>query len=159
MKTITFVILTSLFFSTNLFAQKGKWQDEELRAKFEELEKIKLIETLQMDEETTLRFFARKSEHKTQQDQIQDKIRTDTDNLEDLLKSGRAVTAEELKSKINEINNLQLEFEKNRVAFINSLSDILSYDQIAELIIFEKRFRNEVRKMIMRDRKPPDDQE
>jgi len=159
MKVMTFVILASLFFSTILFAQKGKWQDEELRAKFENLEKIKLIETLQMDEETTLRFFARQSEHKTQQEQIQDKIRTNTDNLEDLLQSEKTVTAEELKSKINEINNLQLQLEKNRVEFINSLSDILSYKQVAQLIIFEKRFRNEVRKMIMRDRKPPNDEE
>lgn len=159
MKALSVIVLLVLFFSANLFPQKGKWQDEELRAKFEELEKIKLIETLQMDEETTLRFFARQSEHKLEQDEIQDNIRANIDNLDVMLKSGRVVTNEELKSKINEINNLQLQFEKNRVDFINSLSDILSYEQIAQLIIFEKRFRNEVRKLIMRDRRPPDDQE
>ncbi|MDH3269458.1 MAG: hypothetical protein OEM46_11460 [Ignavibacteria bacterium] len=159
MKAVSLIVLTVLFFSTNLFSQKGKWKDEEMRARFEELENIKLIETLQMDEETTLRFFSRKSEHKLQQNEIQGKIRTDIDNLAVILKSGRAVTTEDLKSKINEINNLQLQFEKNRVDFINSLSDILSYEQIAKLIIFEKRFRNEVRKLIMRDRRPPIDQE
>jgi hypothetical protein len=159
MKAINLIVLTVLFFSTNIFSQKGKWQDEEMRAKFEELENIKLIETLKMDEETTLRFFSRKTEHKSQQDEIQEQIRTSIDNLDVILKSGRAVTTEELKSKINEINNLQMQFEKNRVDFINSLSDILSYEQIAELIIFEKRFRNEVRKLLMRDRPPPIDQE
>ena len=155
MKVLVSIISVILLFSSVLMAQKGKWEDEELRAKFEELEKIKLIEVLQMDEETTLRFFARQSEHKKQQGEIQDKIRSDTDNLEALLKSDKSVNTEELKSKINEINNLQLQLEKNRVDFINSLSDILSYEQIAQLIIFEKRFRNEVRKMIMRDRRPP----
>ena len=155
MKVVVSIISVALLFSSVLFAQKGKWEDEELRAKFEELEKIKLIEVLQMDEETTLRFFARQSEHKKQQDEIQDNIRTNSDNLEALLKSEKSVSTEELKSKINEINNLQLQLDKNRVDFINSLSDILSYEQIAQLIIFEKRFRNEVRKMIMKDRRPP----
>lgn len=159
MKVLILLVLTVLFFSTNLFSQKGKWQDEEMRAKFEELENIKLIETLKMDEETTLRFFSRKSEHKLQQDEIQQKIREDIENLDVILKSGRAVTTEELKSKIDEINNLELQLEKNKVDFLNSLSDILSYEQIAELIIFEKRFRNEVRKLLMRDRRPPIDQE
>ena len=159
MKAVNLLVLTVLFFSTNLFPQKGKWQDEEMRAKFEELENIKLIETLQMDEETSLRFFSRKSEHKLQQDEIQEKIREDIENLDVILKSGRAVTTEELKSKIDEINNLELQLEKNKVEFLNSLTDILSYEQIAELIIFEKRFRNEVRKLLMRDRRPPIDQE
>ena len=159
MKTVSLIVLSVLFLSTNLFPQKGKWQDEEMRAKFEELENIKLIEALRMDEETTLRFFSRKTEHKLQQAEIQEQIQANTDNLDLLLKSGRVVTTEELKSKINDINNLQLQFEKNRVDFINSLSDILSYEQIAQFIIFEKRFRNEVRKMIMKDRKPPIDQE
>jgi len=159
MKVLSLLVLTVLFFSTNLFSQKGKWQDEEMRAKFEELENIKLIETLQMDEETSLRFFSRKSEHKLQQDEIQEKIREDIENLDVILKSGRAVTTEELKSKIDEINNLELQLEKNKVEFLNSLTDILSYEQIAELIIFEKRFRNEVRKLLMRDRRPPIDQE
>lgn len=159
MKVLVSILSITLLLSSVLFAQKGKWQDDEMRAKFEELEKIKLIEVLQMDEETTLRFFARQSEHKKQQDEIQDKIHTNSDNIEALLKSEKTVSSEELKSKIDEINKLQLQLEKNRVDFINSLSDILSYEQIAQLIIFEKRFRNEVRKMIMKDRRPPLDQE
>jgi len=155
MKAVSLIVLIVLFFSINLFSQKGKWRDEEMRAKFEELENIKLIETLRMDEETTLRFFARKSEHKLQQYEIQEKIKSNIDNLDVLLKSGRAMNTEELKSKIDEINNLELQLDKNKVEFVNSLLDLLSYEQIAELIIFEKRFRNEVRKLLMRNRRPP----
>lgn len=159
MKGLSIIFLLVMFFSTNLFSQKGKWQDEEMRERFEELEKIKLIETLQMNEETTLRFFARQSEHKLQQNEIHEKIKVNINDLDVMLKSGRAVVTEELKSKISEINSLQLQIEKNRVDFINSLDDILSYEQIAKMIIFEKTFRNEVRKMIMRDRRPPINQE
>jgi preprotein translocase subunit YajC len=144
-----------IFLSGNLLAQREKWHDEDAKAKFEQLEKIKLIETLEMDEETTLRFFARRTEHKKQQDEIQKNIQEMIDNLDVIFKSGRAVTVEEIKADINEINNLQIQLDKNRVDFINSLSDILSYEQIAKLLVFEKRFRNEVRKLIMKERKPP----
>jgi len=159
MKNINFSLLILLMLSTTLFAQRGKWQDEEAREKFEQLEKIKLIETLEMDEETTLRFFARRSEHRKQQDEIQEKIRQKIDNLDVIFKSGRVATVDEIKSGVNEINNLQLQFDKGRVDFVNSLSDILSYEQIAKLIIFEKRFRNEVRKLLIKERKPPIDPE
>ncbi|HSW54135.1 MAG TPA: hypothetical protein VLH59_03530 [Ignavibacteriaceae bacterium] len=159
MKNINLSLLILLMLSTTLFAQRGKWQDEEAREKFEQLEKIKLIETLEMDEETTLRFFARRSEHRKQQDEIQEKIRQKIDNLDVIFKSGRVATVDEIKSDVNEITNLQLQFDKGRVDFVNSLSDILSYEQIAKLIIFEKRFRNEVRKLLIKERRPPIDPE
>ena len=159
MKSINLSFLILLMITTTLIAQKGKWQDEEAREKFEQLEKIKLIETLGMDEETTLRFFARRSERRKLQDETQEKIQQKIDNLDAMLKSGKVESVEEIKTSINEINNLQLKFDKGRVDFVNSLSDILSYEQIGKLIIFEKRFRNEVRKMLIKERRPPVDPE
>lgn len=159
MKNIGLVILFVLFFSMIIHPQKGKWKDDEAKEKLEQLEKIKLIEVLQMDEETTLRFFSRKSEHKKQQEELHKQLHESIDYLETIFKSGRAVTNDELKTNIAEINNLQLQIEKNRIDFINSLNDILSYEQIAKLIIFEKQFRNEVRRLIMKERRAPIDQE
>jgi len=159
MKSFLKITFLSLLLFASLFAQKDKWQDDNMRQKFEELEKIKLIETLQMDEETTLRFFSRQSEHKNEQREIMDEIKQDIDDLDAMLKSGRPVTTEELKKKISDINDLELKLDQNRVAFINSLSDILSYEQIAQLIIFERTFRNEVRKMIMKDRRQQKNQD
>jgi len=159
MKSLLKITFFSLLLFASLFAQKEKWQDDNMREKFEELEKIKLIETLQMDEETTLRFFSRQSEHKNEQREIMDEIKKDIDDLDAMLKSGRPVTTEELKKKINDINDLELKLDQNRVAFISSLSDILSFEQIAQLIIFERTFRNEVRKMIMKDRRQQKNQD
>jgi hypothetical protein len=155
MKTFNLTLLLVIIFSLNHFAQKGRWQDEEAREKFEQLEKIKLIETLELDEETTLRFFARRSEHRKQQDEIQQTIQQKIDDLDVIFKSGRVAAADEIKKSINEINELQLKFDKNRMEFINSLSDIMSYEQIAKLMIFEKRFRNELRKLIIKERRSP----
>jgi len=155
MKTTIIILISSFVFSGLLYSQREKWRDEEMRGKFEQLEKIKLIEALEMNEETTLRFFARKTEHQKQQEEIQQNIDKKIDALEIIFKSGRVATIDELKSNINEINTLRSELEKNRTDFINSLSDILSYDQIAKLIIFERNFRDQIRQLIMKDRKPP----
>ena len=159
MRNIYLILIMLLILPNSIFSQREKWRDDEMRAKFEQLEKIKLIETLEMNEETTLRFFSRKSEHQKQQDEIQDKIREKLDNLEVIFKSGRVATVDELKKNISEINALQSELEKNRIEFINSLSDILSYEQIAKLLIFERKFRDEIRRLIIKDRKPPLDRE
>jgi hypothetical protein len=159
MKAFSLLIICVLLVSVELFPQKGKLRNEEMRERFEELEKIKLIETLQMDEETTLRFFARQSAHKSEQKEIQEQIQTNIDELETIFVSGRAVTDADIQLKIDEINALQLQLETNRIEFLSSLYDILTVEQVAQLIIFEKKFRNEVRRMIMRDRKPPINQE
>lgn len=159
MKTTFKILIVSIIFSGVIFSQPERWRNEEMRGKFEQLEKIKLIEALNMNEETTLRFFARRSEHQKQQEEIQKKINEKIDNLELIFKSGRVATVDELKSNINEVNSLRSELEKNRTDFINSLSDILTYDQIAKLIIFERNFRDQVRKLIMKDRKPPPPEE
>jgi preprotein translocase subunit YajC len=159
MRTTYLILIILLILPNSIFSQREKWRDDEMRAKFEQLEKIKLIETLEMNEETTLRFFSRKSEQQKQQDEIQDKIREKIDNLEVIFKSGRVATVDELKKNISEINALQSELEKNRIEFINSLSDILSYEQIAKLLIFERKFRDEIRRLIIKDRKPPLDRE
>lgn len=155
MKLIFRIVLVSLIVSSGLYAQKGKMHDEEMRAKFEELEKIKLIEALHMNEETTLRFFARQTEHKEEQKAIMEELKAITDELDYILKSEKPAASEDLKSKINELNDLEFQLEVNRAEFINSLSDILTYEQIAQLIIFERSFRNEVRKMLMKERRPP----
>lgn len=155
MKLIFRIVLVSLIVSSGLYAQKGKMHDEEMRAKFEELEKIKLIEALHMNEETTLRFFARQTEHKEEQKAIMEELKAITDELDYILKSEQPAASEDLKSKINELNDLEFQLEVNRAEFINSLSDILTYEQIAQLIIFERSFRNEVRKMLMKERRPP----
>jgi preprotein translocase subunit YajC len=155
MKTAYLLLIISFVFSGLSYSQRDKWRNDEMKGKFEQLEKIKLIEALGMNEDTTLRFFARKSEQQKQQEEIQQKIDEKIDNLEIIFKSGRVATVDELKSNINEINTLRNELEKNRTDFINSLSDILSYDQIAKLIIFERNFRDQIRQLIMKDRKTP----
>lgn len=159
MKLIVSTLMLFTCISGLIFAQPDGWRKGEMKDRFDQLEKIKLIETLEMDEETTLRFFARKAEHEKEQDELQDEIKSNIEDLDVIFKSRRVATVEEIKLKIDRLNELHEQLAANRTAFINSLSEILSYEQIAKLLIFERKFREEIRRLIMKDRKPPRDRE
>jgi hypothetical protein len=59
----------------------------------------------------------------------------------------------QLKKMIDEYLNTRTEMDEERKAFINSLPDILTYKQIATLVAFEPRFRDEIRKILLEERK------
>ncbi len=117
-------------------------------SKISELEKIKLIEELQLDEETTLRFFSRRNLHQ----ETQKKIKSKRDSMLTIL--NRKIEKDDNKinyqNEIDEILFIDKKLLDERVKFFNSLSDIFSNKQIAQLLVFEKKFRSEIRKQILR---------
>ncbi len=119
--------------------------------KIEQLEKIKLIETLDMDEQTTLKFFARKNEHNNKMKQLMDESRQQLDAIDDKLKE-KPVNEKELNSMIDKYFTYENEIGKERQAFIRSVSDILTVTQIAKLVVFEKKFRDEIRDILFKTR-------
>ncbi len=66
-----------------------------------------------------------------------------SDNLQD----------EGLKDAIEELNLMHQKLVENKTNFIKSLNDILSYEQIAKLVLFERKFREELRRAIFKDRR------
>lgn len=142
------LILLVLFTSKMNFAQDNfPFIPSDPKGKLAQLEKVKLIETLKMDEETTLRFFARRTE-------FLDKIQLLNKNSMDLIaKLEKSFTEDKLseseyKNLIKEFNSNEEQMFKEKINFINSLNDILSEEQIAKMIVFEKKFREEIRKIL-----------
>ena len=122
------------------------------KGRLAELEKIKLIETLQMDEETTLRFFARRSEHMQDQRKVMKERKELLQELEIKFKNEEKLTDEEYQAKLDKLIQSEQIMLENRTKFFNSLTDILNYEQIAKLAVFEFSFMKEVRKVMRRGR-------
>lgn len=154
MRHLIILSLIFLVLSTVINAQMHQGRHDEVKEKIAQLEKIKLIEILNMDEETTLRFFSRRAEHQKQMDKLHKTLREKIDYLDVLLKSDRMILEGDLKAAIDEVLNLRGEIERKKNEYINSLDDILTYDQIAMLIVFEEKFRQELKRLILRERKP-----
>ena len=122
------------------------------KGRLAELEKIKLIETLQMDEETTLRFFSRRSEHMQDQKKVMKERKELLQELEIKFKNEEKLTDEEYQAKLDKLIQSERIMLENRTKFFNSLSDILNYEQMAKLAVFEFSFMKEVRKVMRRGR-------
>ena len=153
MKTF-FTLLIILSIIVPAFAQgNGPDKDRKGMGKIEELEKIKLIDVLQMNEETTLKFFARRSEYQRKVKDLITKANDQLDKISDYIKNNGEKNSTELKKMISDYLSYGQAIAKEKANFINSLNDILSYEQISKLLIFEKHFREELRKILFRSKK------
>lgn len=121
--------------------------------KIEQWEKIKLIETLNLDEETAVRFFTRKRENQLKVKEILDQRDAALDELENEIKNGSQKDEAVYKDQVNKLISLESRITSERENFIKSLGDLLTPLQIAKLIVFESKFRREVRETLMGRRK------
>jgi len=127
--------------------------------KINELEKIKLMEALNLDEATMVKFFARRKEF---QDKIQDLNRQKNDELDQLqnaLNSGDNSGKDEqfFRKDVDDIKAIELNIAKTKNDYFSSLKDILDQKQIAKLMVFERNFRRELREIIFKERKKNND--
>ena len=140
--------LISVFFMSFSFitAQRMHKPHKFMREKYRQLEKLKLLEVLQLDEETAIRFFSRRDKFYKEQKNILDKRKSLIEKAEVILenKSG------DYDSVINGIKNIEEELLKKRSDFIDSVKNILTKEQIVKMIIFDFRFKEEIRGILMK---------
>ena len=153
MKKSFMIMLALILLTPIIYSQQMKENKMKNREKLEQLEKIKLIESLDMDEDTSIRFFARRNESKREIQELEKKTDDIIFELEKSFNTEDKNQDEKQKQLISEMLKNRESIELKRNQFINSLGDILSTEQIAKLIVFEKKFRDEIRNVLF-DRKP-----
>ncbi len=152
MKTFFTIFFALALIFPALAQGNGQQRNRRGQGKIEELEKIKLIDALQMNEETTLKFFARRNEYQNKVKDLMADADTQLNKISDFVKNNGDKNSTEMKKMINEYLTFNEDIAKEKTNFINSLSDILSYEQISKLLVFEKHFREELRKLLFRPR-------
>jgi len=153
MKKLFMILFSIILITSIVYPQQMKEGKMKNREKLEQLEKIKLIESLDMDEDTSIRFFARRNESKREIQELEKKTEDIIFELEKSFNTEDKNQDEKQKQLISEMLKNRESIELKRNQFINSLGDILSTEQIAKLIVFEKKFRDEIRNVLF-DRKP-----
>ena len=148
--TICLVVIISFFG----IPQKMHDKQNKQRGKLEQLERIKLIDALELDEETAVRFFARRNQSKKEVDELEKRSDEIMIQLESTLVTEDSKQIEKQKSLVAELLKTRQQIEAEKQKFITSLSDILTTEQVVKLVIFEKRFREEIRDVLF-DRRPP----
>jgi len=148
MKNLFITLLTVILLTSISFPQQMKEKGMKNREKLEQLEKIKLIEALDLDEETSIRFFARRNDSKKEIQDLEMKAEDIISELEKSFNSENKNQSENQKQLISEMLKTRESIELKRNQFISSIYDILTVEQIGKLIVFEKKFRDEIRQVL-----------
>jgi hypothetical protein len=139
----------------SVVAQGRGPMSQKAHEKISELEKLKLMETLNLDESKMVKFFARRKEF---QDKIQDlnKQRNDVlDQVQNALNNEGNSSKDEqyYKKYVESIKTIDLNLVRARNEYFNSLRDILTQKQLAKLMVFERNFKKELRDIIFKERR------
>ncbi len=153
-KILIFLFVFS--FGVGFFAQSRsnkmmRMHDKMMRKHGKELrmlEQLKLIEYLNLNENEAVRFSARLNEYFKKQDLVRRKKKNLTDSLSTLI--DRKVGNKAYKKIVNQIFATDKLLIANKEAFLKKLTNFLSQEQIAKIVVFENRFKKDIMRMMLK---------
>ncbi len=162
---ILFVIMISIFLLCDtLFSQPpGEMFQERMGPeRIEKFKMMRLIEVLNLSEESAVRFSAKTNEHERRlrelgkmQDELQDKLDEYIKKAEETAKNKSRYEKQlkELQKQLDQFeeNHSKMLDEKKR--FLKELKELLDSEQMAKYYLFQRDFEKELREAIKRLRK------
>jgi hypothetical protein len=114
--------------------------------KVEQYKKMRLIEEMHLDEETSIRFFTRYNKQMNEIKEIQRRRNAIIKQLKELTQAN--AQSNEIESAVRSYVKLDAQIADVRAKFIEGLKDIFSPKQIAEYLVFEQKFNQNLREVI-----------
>ena len=142
----TLLIVAAAFCWQNLFAQDLPMREGPATARLEQFKKVRLLEALKLDEETSVRFVTRYNKHQDAMRDVNQKRNALIDQLQAMSKSGAADA--EIDKTIKDLIGTETKVTEARTKFLADLKDVLSMKQIAQVIVFERNFYRDIRDTI-----------
>jgi len=145
MKTV-FALIVSV--ATALGLMFGQGQPGPFRAaqRVEQFKKLRMIEALKLDDDTSVRFFAKYSKHEDAVREINQQRNDLIDQLQEMRRSDS--DGARMEKIFADLTTLDTKQADERVRFLDDLKTVLTTQQIADLIIFERNFARDVRQMM-----------
>ncbi len=116
------------------------------RERMEQFRKMKLLEYLNLDEETSARFITRYNKH---QDEMHELFKQRAEAIDALGEAVKDSREKEYQKCINDVLAVDKKIFDARMQFLDGLGDILTKKQQAKVIVFERDFNRDVREMIL----------
>ncbi len=152
MKTkLLFLPLLFLFFSMDASAQVQNRKGDGSKAleRIEQMEHARLIEILDMNEETAIKFFARRKEYRAKMGELFETRYELMKGVDALLKDGGSSDENKFKEKLNDLLDTDSKIFNEKKAFYKSISGLLSPKQILKMALFDEKTRREIRETLM----------
>ncbi|OPX31535.1 MAG: hypothetical protein B1H40_03840 [Candidatus Latescibacteria bacterium 4484_181] len=152
------VLLLASLFLIFLFAQTLQAQprppmlypskkEGKMKVKIKILRTWKLIEDLRLSEEQAVKFFPLLTEFDTKREELEAQKQQIMDELRVLL-SGEKPSAKKIQQLLARLQKNEQELRSTRESFVKKTAAVLSTEQQARLILFEERFRRQLREVI-----------
>ncbi len=138
MKRITLIFGLVIFLLGMSFAQGPmvqRWRERVL-----EFKKVRLLEILKLDEQNSVKFLNKYTKFSRDMDEIEFERGKIIDEMEIKLRKGDKETYDKLIQGLVELNKREYNLRLN---FYEELKQILTEQQIAQVIVFERNFRRE----------------
>ena len=143
-----FVVFFSIAVSSNLAAQDQPPMRGPGAERIEQFKKVRLLEVMNLDEETSIRFFTRYNKHIETMRALQRDHNARIDDLQKLSTSNAKNV--EIEQLIKDIGMSEEKIAETRSKFLEELKDVISIKQVAQYVVFERNFNKNLRE-IMRD--------
>jgi Spy/CpxP family protein refolding chaperone len=124
-------------------AQPPQGPDPHSIERIERWKKMRLVELLNLNEDQSVRFFARMNDHETARRELMKKKGESLDKIERLVRN-RAEAAE-FEKVIPEVLAADDAIRAEQRKFFTGLGDILTAEQRAKFLLFERQFERELR--------------
>jgi hypothetical protein len=130
-----------------LFGQPpGGDQNDKPMERLERLRNLRMVEMLDLKEDQSVRFFARLKEHDQTRHELRKERNEVLDKIERLVRNH--APDQEYEQPFAEIAAIDQKMAQEGQSFISGLKDILTVEQRAKLMLFERRFEGELREAI-----------
>ncbi len=150
---LTVMVLTNGVLTAQPF---GPPPDRRGAERVEQLKKIRLVESLDMKEEQSVRFFSRMNDHENAKKKIMQEKMDLLDKLDKLVRNEG--DAKEMEPLFSQVQAMDAKLVSEKEKFFTDLSDLLSPTQRAQYLLFERQFERELREAMrdLRRNRPPD---
>lgn len=152
MKSVFFFVIFILIAGT-LNGQRWEMKESQ-RKRLEEFKKIKLIETLDLSEDESTKFFALYNDYQKKMRALQKERDQTIDQLSKLTKEEARFNAKRFEEFEKRLNEIDQELFRNRQEFRLNVKNVLSPYKVAKFYVFERDFIKEVNRLIMMRRGP-----
>jgi Spy/CpxP family protein refolding chaperone len=134
-------------------AQAQDWHGPEKRPfeRIERFKEVRLIETLDLKEEQSVRFFTRMKEFEKRRHELQKAKGEALDKIEQAITDGADDKA--LEKLYPEVGAIDVRIGEERAKFFNGLTDILTVQQRGKFLLFERSFERDLRDAIRETQK------
>lgn len=148
MKYFVTVVFGIMFLACSLLAQpeRGDRSQRPAYDRIESFKKVRMLESLKLDEEHSAKFIARYNKHQDTMHEFEKERNELVDKLDAQSKTDAG--DDDYSRTFNLLLDVDKKISGERLRFLTELKEVLSNKQIAEYIVFERNFVQELRQAV-----------